>query len=88
VAPVVQTLHTCLLRGSQIFPGVELCDESPDYALYGLADIWKGNYHEEPVCIKAIQTQDMTCLREVRRVCGPSTLLEAYSVRSIPDLLL
>ena len=59
--------HALLLE-SRIFPNLELCDGSPDYAPYGLADIWKGNYRGEPVCIKVIRTRDSVRLMEIRRV--------------------
>ena len=75
-----------LLRESRIFPGLELCDESPDCLRYGFADIWKGNYRGEPVCVKVIRTQNQTPLMEIERVCGSFILSEMYSVHSIPDI--
>jgi hypothetical protein len=78
--------HALLLE-SRIFPNVELCDESPDYTPYGFADIWKGSYHGEPVCIKAIRTLDAARLRGIRNVCGSFILSRARSVHPIPDLL-
>lgn len=71
-------MHT-LLRESRIFPGVELCDESPDYTAAGFADIWKGRYYGEQVCVKAIRTQSPICLMEIEKVCGPSILPGTYS---------
>jgi hypothetical protein len=59
-----------LLRESRIFPDVELCDKSPDSTPYGFADICKGNYHEEPVYIKAMRTQDLTRQKEIGSVHG------------------
>ena len=59
--------HTLLLE-SRIFPDVELCDESPDYVPVGLADIWKGNLHGNPVCIKAIRTSNLIRLEETKMV--------------------
>jgi hypothetical protein len=58
----------------------------PDYAPLGIADTWKGNHHGEPVCIKAIRTQDLIRLRGMERVCGSFMLPEAHSVRFIPDI--
>ena len=75
-----------LLREAQIFSNVELCDESPDYTPFGFADIWKGNHHGEPVCIRAVWTRDPLFLREIDRVCGSLNLSEAYSVCPIPDV--
>ena len=65
---------------------MELYDESPDYTPFGFADIWKGNRHGEPVCIRAIWTRDPLLLREIERVCGSLNLSEAYSVCPIPDV--
>ena len=74
-----------LLCESRIFPDVELCDESPDYMATGFTDIWKGNYHGELVCIKAVRAQYQTDLKEVESVCNSSLLSEVYSPRSIPE---
>jgi hypothetical protein len=74
-----------LLCESRIFPGVELCDESPDYMATGFTDIWKGNYHGELVCIKAVRADDPTDLKKVKSVRNSSLLLEVYSTRSIPE---
>lgn len=71
-------MHT-LLRESRIFPSVELCDESPDYTAAGFADIWKGRYHGEQVCVKAIRTQYPICLMEIEKVRGSFTLPWTYS---------
>jgi hypothetical protein len=38
--------------------------------LFGFTDIWKGNYHGEPVCIKTVRTRDTLLLREVEKVCS------------------
>jgi len=62
-------MHT-LLRESRIFPSVDLCEESPDYMAAGFADIWKGKYHGELVCVKAIRTQYPICLMEIEKVRG------------------
>jgi uncharacterized protein Usg len=75
-----------LLRESQIFPNVELCDEFPDCTPDGFADTWKGNSDGELVSIKAIRTQDPIRLREVEKVCGLFLLSEANSLCWIPDL--
>ena len=61
--------HALLLE-SRVFPDIKLCVESLDYGSDGFADIWKGEYHGEPVCIKAIRTQVPVCLTEIERVCG------------------
>ena len=57
---------------------MKLSNESPSYMPTGFTDIWKGNYHGEPVCIKAIRTQDPIRLREIESVCCPFILPEAY----------
>ena len=49
---------------------MELCDESPDYTPFGFADIWKGNYHGEPVCIKAIWGRHLIRLEKVKMICS------------------
>jgi len=59
-----------LLRRSRIFPSVGPFDESLHYEPLGFTDIWKGNYHGEQVCIKAIRARSMTRLEEIRRVRG------------------
>ena len=61
-----------------MFPNVELSDESPAYALYALVDVWKGNRHGEPVCIKAIRIQDTIRLKELKRVRGTFLFSETY----------
>ena len=71
MSPLRLRLYThALLRESRVFPNLELCDEFPDYTPFGFADIWKGNYHGEPVYIKAIRTREWSPLREIKRVCG------------------
>jgi len=57
-----------LLRGSQIFPDLQLCDKPPKYTSRGYTDIWKGEYYGEPVCVKVVRGQELRCLREVERV--------------------
>ena len=57
-----------LLRGSRIFPGVALHDDSPDYTSIGFADVWKGNYRGNPVFIKAIRTQKKLNLNRIKWV--------------------
>jgi hypothetical protein len=52
----------------------------------GLTDIWKGYRRGEPVCIKAIRSQDLAGLMEIESVCTSFLLLEAHSARLIPDL--
>ena len=46
--------HALFLE-SRIFPKMELRAKPLDYIPFGFADIWKGNYHGEPVCIKAVR---------------------------------
>jgi hypothetical protein len=65
---------------------MELCDESPDYMPTGFTDVWKGNYHGEPVCIKAIRTLDLYHLKKTKRVCGSFILPKVYSAGFMPDL--
>jgi len=61
-------LAHALLRESQTFPGLELCDNPPDYTRDGFMDIWKGIYYGEPVCVKVIRGLELTCLREIKEV--------------------
>ena len=75
-----------LLRESRIFPDVELCDELLDSMPYGFTDMWRGNYHGELVCIKAIRAQDPAHLKEIKSVCGSFLLPEVHSARLISDL--
>ena len=75
-----------LLRESRIFPGIELCDRSPDCLRNGFADIWKGEYHGEPVCVKVIRTENQTPLMEIKRVRASFISSEMYSVQPIPDI--
>ncbi|KAF9649121.1 kinase-like protein [Thelephora ganbajun] len=56
-----------LLRGSHVFPGVELWNDSPDYDSLGFVDTWKGSLHEDLICIKAIRTRSMTNLEKIKR---------------------
>lgn len=57
-----------LLRESQIFPGLELYDESPGCSRNGFADTWKGTHCGELVCIKVIRTQDWAPLMNIGKV--------------------
>jgi len=57
-----------LLRGSRIFPGLELWDKPPDYTPLGFTDIWKGEYHGKLVCVKVVRGQLLKELKEVKRV--------------------
>ena len=68
-----------LLRGSHIFPGVEPSTGSPDFDPLGLADVWKGNYHGNPVCIKAIRTRNKSNLEKIKKVHGSPIRLESSS---------
>ena len=77
--------HAVLLE-SRIFPSAELCDESPDYVPYGIADTWKGNYHGELVYIKGIRSRYPTGQREMMRVCNSFIFSEVYSVRFLTDI--
>jgi len=75
-----------LLCESRMFPGTELCDESPDCLRNGFVDVWKGNYRGEPVCIKMIRTENRIPLMEIEEVRGSFILSEMYSVHSVPDI--
>ena len=79
--------HALLLE-SRIFPDIELHDESLGYVPTGFTDIWKGKFDGEPVCVKAIRTQDPIRLREIESVCSSFVSLETYSASSVLDLLL
>lgn len=74
-----------LLRGSRVFPGLELCSGSPGYEPLGFTDIWKGRYHGSEVCIKTIRTP--TNLEKIKRVRGPvHPRSEPNLHRLVPDL--
>jgi len=80
-------LHAhALLRESRIFPGVELCDETPCCSCNSFADIWKGDYRGELVCVKVIRARDRTSLVELKKVRDHLVLPETYSVHSISDI--
>ena len=68
--PLFRLYAHALLRGSHIFPNIELCDESPDYDPFGFTDVWRGNYRGDQVCIKAIRTRDTSSLAMIKRVRG------------------
>jgi len=68
-------LTHALFRGSRIFPGLELCDNHPDYTFRGLTDTWRGEYHGEPVCVKVVRAQLLRDLRVVERVWRPFYLI-------------
>jgi len=61
-------------------------DNPPDYTPYGFTDIWKGEYHGEPVCVKVARGRFLGELRKVEEVQNPSIQSEVYSVRFIPDI--
>jgi len=66
--PWTRLLTHALLRESRVFPGLELCENPPDYSPWGFADIWKGQYHGEPVCIKVVRGQMLIGLRRAEGV--------------------
>ena len=66
--PWTRLLTHALLRGSRIFPGLELRNWPPDYTLAGFTDIWKGEYSGELMCVKVVRGQELTGLREVKGV--------------------
>jgi len=45
-----------------------MADNPPDYTPYGFTDIWKGEYHGEPVCVKVARGHSLNELREVVKV--------------------
>jgi hypothetical protein len=49
---------------------MEVCDKPLGYVPFGFADIWKGNYHGEPVCIKAVRETKPISLRAIKKMCG------------------
>lgn len=57
-----------LLRGLYVFPDVEVSAESPEYESFGFVDVWKGNSHGNPVCIKAIRTRNSANLQKIKMV--------------------
>jgi len=66
--PWTRLLTHALLRGSRVFPGLELCDKPPDYTYDGFTDIWKGEYDGEPVCVKVVRRRQLSGLRIVEGV--------------------
>lgn len=86
LSPWLRLYAHALLRETRIFPGMELRDESPGCSHNGFADIWKGDHHGEPVCIKVIRTRKSIPLEKIKKVCGSFILLETCSVRSIPGI--
>jgi len=77
--PWTRLLTHALLRGSRIFPGLELCDKPPDYTPLGFTDIWKGEYHGKPVCVKVVRGQDLTSLGKVEGVRRPYSIVVILS---------
>ena len=57
-------------------------DEPPDYTPRGFTDIWKGEYHGEPVCVKVVRGSKLKELTEVVQVLRPF-----YSIRGVLSLL-
>ena len=76
-----------LLRGSYVFPGVELSTESLDFEPFGFVDAWRGEYHGVPVCIKAIRTQNKSTLEKIKKVPELLVRSELNSPHITPDLL-
>jgi len=76
-----------VLCGSQAFPNIEPCDESPDYEPLGFVDILRKNYHGNPVCIKVIRTQSTTYLEKIKKVCDSFIKPELISLHSTLDPL-
>lgn len=77
-----------LLRALHVFPGVELGAESPEYEPFGFVDVWRGNYHGNPVCIKAIRTRNSANLRKIKMVHTFLTrLIIVSNLTFMPDLL-
>lgn len=74
-----------LLRGSHIFPGVELSTGPPDFDPLGLVDVWKGNYHGNPVCIKAIRMRKKSNLEKIKKTFSPGDQERRYS--SHPNII-
>jgi hypothetical protein len=59
--------HALLLE-SQIFPSIELTDDTPRYIPTGFTDIWKGKFNGQSVCVKAIRTWDLHYLKAIENV--------------------
>ena len=58
-------------------------DKPPDYTPCGFTDIWKGEYHGEPVCIKVARGRylsELVKVKEVRRTI--------YSIGGVLSLLI
>ena len=75
-----------LLRGSHVFPGVELSTGPPDFDPLGLVDVWKGNYRGNPVCIKAIRMRNKSKLEKIKKVHSSPIRLESSSPHATLDL--
>ena len=58
-----------VLPRSYRLEGVTLDDIIP-YASGGFADIWKGQWDGNRVCVKAFRTQAGANLEKIKRVCG------------------
>jgi len=84
--PWTRLLAHALLRESRIFPGLGLCDKPPYYTPLGFTDIWKGEYHGEPVCVKVVRGQRLTSLREVDGVWRPFYSVEGVLSSLVPDI--
>ena len=83
--PWARLLIHALLRGSRIFPGLELCDDPPNYTSVGFTDIWKGEYHGELVCIKATRG-DPNNLEGAQQVRNRFIQSEVYQVRFVLEM--
>jgi len=75
-----------LLRESLIFPGVGLSDKYPEYSRSGFADIWKGDYRGQTVCIKVIRSRARIPLVNIQKVCDSFNLSTTCSACFIPDI--
>jgi len=75
-----------LLRESRTLLNMKLCDESPDYAPNGPADIWKGDRKGELVCIKSIRARDLDDLEEINSGRDSSVSSKVHSMSFIPDI--
>ena len=53
--------------------------EPPDFEPSGFVDVWRGKYHGNPVCIKAVRTRNKSNLQKIKKVHGPFFQSESHS---------
>ena len=61
--------------------------KSPEFEPSGFVDVWRGSYHGNPVCIKAIRTRNESTLGKIKRVHGSLVPSGLNSPRISTDVL-